>query len=237
MHHEIPLVLADDEKNNEIEFHQQQQPHNKQYPAAEPEGRIFLTNRYNGITLSTTSSNFLIKTKTVASLVQTTITSTSTLFCVPAIEFSGSAYQTTCSANGRRRRDVVSLLDMLEGMKRDNNDQDLLEEESIISPDQVEPLESSVAPSYGLFGTAGRMKKDLSAETTGIIESSQEPEDDADWDERRKRSFFGSIGGLFLVSSTVSITNCTTTVTTTTSTLTLGTSGAVTCLPSGLTTC
>jgi len=231
MHHEIPLVSTDSAVNNEIEVHHQHPP------PAEPEGRIFFSNRYNGITLSTTSSNFLIRTKTVASLIQTTITSTSILYCVPAIQFSGTAYSTTCSANGRRRRDVVSLLDMLEEIKRsNNNDDDLLEEESIISPDQVKPLESSSEPSLGLFGTTGRIKKELGV-TNPRVDSSQESEDDVDWEDRKKRSFFGSISGLFLVSSTVSITNCTTTVTTTTSSLTLGTSGAVTCLPSGLTTC
>ena len=208
------------------------------FPAYDPEARSFF-NRYNGITISTSSSNFLIKTKTVASLIQTTISSTSTVFCVPAIEFSSSAFLTPCSANGRRRRDVASLLDMLQDIKRQqrsDSDSDLEEEDSIISPYAVEPLETTAGPSTGLFGSSDRMKKDLSA-SNDAIDSSKEPEDDADWDERKKRSFFGSIGGLFVATSTISITNCTTTVTTTTSTLTLGTSGAVTCLPSGLTTC
>ena len=145
------------------------------FPAFDPEAR-FLFNRYNGIiTLTTSSSNLLIKTKTVASLVQTTITSTSTRFCVPAIEFSGSAYLTTCSASGRRRRDVVSLLDMLKDIKRQQrsgSDFDLEEEDSFISPYAVEPLETTPAPSTGLFGSSGRMKKDLSA-SNDVIDSSR----------------------------------------------------------------
>jgi len=213
----------------------------------DPAARSFF-NRYNGITLTTSSSNFLIRTKTVASLIQTVITSTSTKFCVPAIEFSGSAYLTTCSANGRRRRDLVSLLDMLQDVKQQqgrNADGDLKDEESVISPYAVEPLETTEEPAAGLFGSSGgRVKKELSVGNPLVnnnddIDSSKNTEeaDGADWDERKKRSFFGGIGNLFLVSSTVSITNCSTTITTTTSTLTLGTSGAVTCLPSGLTTC
>ena len=206
------------------------------FPAYDPEAR-FLFNRFNGITLTTSSSNFLIRTRTVASLIQTTISSTSTVFCVPAIEFSSSAYLTPCSANGRRRRDVASLLDMLQDIKRQqrsDSDSDLEEEDSIISPYAVEPLETTAGPSTGLFGSSDRMKKDLSV-TDNAIDSSKESEDDVYWDERKKRSFFGS--KLFVATSTISISNCTTTVTTTTSTLTLGTSGAVTCLPSGLTTC
>jgi len=101
-----------------------------------------LFNRNTGIISITSSNSFnIFKTKTVASLLQTTITSTSTLYCVPLIEFvGGTAYQTACSAVGRRRRNLINLLDLLEDAKRnEEQDQDLEEFESIISPYQVEP--------------------------------------------------------------------------------------------------
>jgi len=103
-------------------------------------------------------------------------------------------------------------------------------------------LESTAAPlTGGLFADAQqRHSRDLSEpllNNKDVIDSSRQgDEDEADpqWDRIKKRSFFG---GIFAQTSFVSITNCTTTVTTTTRTLTLGTSGAVTCLPSGLVTC
>ena len=111
------------------------------YDPTEPEGRFFgLFNRNSGITITSSTTQGIFRTRTYASLLQTLITSTSTIFCVPAVELAVGSSAVTCSAARRRRRDLVSLLDMLEEAKRQNQYGDDLEEsESNISPYQVEP--------------------------------------------------------------------------------------------------
>ena len=98
-------------------------------------------------------------------------------------------------------------------------------------------METSEAPSLGLSGGTQRHSRDLSDPLVNkdVVDSSQQEVDEADpeWDRIKKRSFFG----LLQQTSYISITNCTTFITTVTSSLTLGTAGAVTCLPSGLSVC
>ena len=93
----------------------------------------------NAIMITTTPTRRFLKTKTVASLVQTTFNSTATVYCIPLVQFAGSAYQTTCSLSGRKRRDMVSLIDMLQKLEQvKQQDQQLDDSQLIISPYQVE---------------------------------------------------------------------------------------------------
>lgn len=86
-------------------------------------------------------------------------------------------------------------------------------------------METTEAPSVGLFG---RHK------SQDAIDSSQFIENDQDGVKNKRNAFFFN---LLEHSTTVSILNCTISTTTTTIPLTLGTSGAVTCLPPSLITC
>jgi len=208
-----------------------------QLPADE---RLFgLLGGGGGITI-TSKSTGMMKTKTLASLVQTLITSTQTIYCIPSAQVvSGAA---VCSAAGRRRRREIALLnDMIEEAKRQHEEKERFLR-SVIAPNTVEKLTTTEAPSLD----SGR---DAAINTE--LDSSQFNDDESDADvQRNKRNFFG----LFQMTTQLAITNCSTTVTTTTIQLNLsGVSGSgsapgssantaiiissIACLPSGLSTC
>ena len=87
-----------------------------------------------GITVTTTTKKSgLIKTKTVASLLQTTFTSTKTIFCVSPTQLISPPM----NCNGRRRREVALLDEMVEEFKQQYAEKERFLR-SLIEPHPVE---------------------------------------------------------------------------------------------------
>ena len=103
-----------------------------------PEQRFFgalgLFGGNNAITISS-SRNGLLRTRTLASLLQTLITITSTTYCIPQAQVLPNA--AACPANGRRRREIAFLNDLVEEAKRQHQEKERFLR-SVIDPNSVE---------------------------------------------------------------------------------------------------
>ena len=87
-----------------------------------------------GITITTaTTSSGIFPTKTVAKLINTLITQTQTVYCVPMAQLLAT---TQCAAGvGRRRREIALINDMVEEVKRQHQGRFI---KSTIAPHPVE---------------------------------------------------------------------------------------------------
>ena len=103
-----------------------------------PEQRFFgalgLLGGNNAITITSSSRTGLFRTRTVASLLQTLYTITSTTYCIPSAQVLGAA---VCAPAGRRRREAAFLNDLIEEAKRQHQEKERFLQ-SVINPDSVE---------------------------------------------------------------------------------------------------
>ena len=102
-----------------------------------PEQRFFgalgLFGGNNAITISSSRTG-LLRTRTVASLLQTLYTITSTTYCIPSAQVAAGA--AVCWA-GRRRREIAFLNDLVEEAKRQHQEKERFLR-SVIDPNSVE---------------------------------------------------------------------------------------------------
>lgn len=100
-----------------------------------PEQRFFgalgLFGGNNAITISSSRTG-LLRTRTVASLLQTLITITSTTYCIPSAQVVAGA-----AACARRRREIAFLNDLVEEAKRQHQEKERFLR-SVIDPNSVE---------------------------------------------------------------------------------------------------
>ena len=98
-------------------------------------GALGLFGGNNAITITSSSRTGLLKTRTVASLLQTLYTITSTTYCIPSAQVVAGA--AVCAAARRRRREVAFLSDLVEEAKRQHREKERFLK-SVIAPDSVE---------------------------------------------------------------------------------------------------